>query len=524
MEVIWVGMAYLLGLGASTLRLPPLVGYLGAGLALSAFGLTGGELLHEIGHLGVLFLLFTVGLHLRFRNVLRPEVLGAGGIHLLLSVVLFGAVGLLMGFAPVTALIAAVVLGFSSTVLAAKSLEARDELSAYHGRVAIGILILQDLVAIGVLAVTGGGVPSPWALGLLAVPLLRPVLLRLLARSEQEELMLLFGLLLALGGGALFEAVGMSSELGALVAGALLAGTARADELAEKLWGLKEAFLVGFFLEVGLAGMPTADGLLLGALLLALLPVKAVLFFGLLVAFRLRARTAFMAATSLTSYSEFMLIAGAAAATSGLLPESLIVVFALVVAVSYALGAPLGRAANALWARYDHGLVRFERDVKHPDFQPRSLGGAHYLVVGMGQAGTAAYEYLAEHGEQPVGLDSDPGRIAAHRKAGRRVLFGDAQDAELWEALALDGLEAVMLALPSTEAKVRATRLLRQEGFTGPISALTVREAEHDALVAAGASSVCLPITQAGRELAAASLAERSNTDGASVTLAVEPS
>ena len=130
-----------------------------------------------------------------------------------------------------TSLIVGIALGFSSTILTAKSLEARNEINAYHGRVAIGILIVQDIVAIGLLAVSGGGQPSPLAIGLIALVLLRPILIRLLIWSGTEELMLVYGLLLALGVGFIFEQVGLDSKLGALVAGVLLSGHPLADEL-----------------------------------------------------------------------------------------------------------------------------------------------------------------------------------------------------------------------------------------------------------------------------------------------------
>ena len=113
------------------------------------------DLLHELGHIGVLLLLFTIGLHLRLRNVIRTEVLGVGVAQLAISAVLFTAVGLAFGLDLSAAIIIAAALGFSSTVLAAKTLESRSELEAYHGRIAIGILILQDIVAIILLAFSG---------------------------------------------------------------------------------------------------------------------------------------------------------------------------------------------------------------------------------------------------------------------------------------------------------------------------------------------------------------------------------
>ncbi len=227
MEAIWLIVAYLLGLVASSLKLPPLVGYLGGRLALYGLGTAGTELLHEVGHVGVLLLLFTVGLHLRLRGILRLEIFGAGIAQLAVSLVLFATVGLALGLDLVAAAIIAIVLGFSSTVLAAKTLEGRSELDSYHDRTAIGILILQDLVAIVILAFSGLESPSPWVALLLLLPLARPLLLRLLVASEHNELLLLYGLLLALGGGGLFGLLGVSSELGALATGRCLRATAR---------------------------------------------------------------------------------------------------------------------------------------------------------------------------------------------------------------------------------------------------------------------------------------------------------
>ena len=146
---------------------------------------------------------------------------------------------------PAAALIA-VGLSFSSTVLTAKSLDARGELDSYHGRLAIGILVLQDVVAVLLLAVAGNGSPSWWALALLALPLLRPLLLRLLYAVGHEELLLIYGLLLALGAGWLFELVGLDSKLGALVAGMLLAGDPRRMSSTINCGLLKKFFWWGF--------------------------------------------------------------------------------------------------------------------------------------------------------------------------------------------------------------------------------------------------------------------------------------
>ncbi len=256
MELAWVGAAYGLGLLASRFGLPPLVGYLGAGFALWGFGYQDSRLLGEIADVGVLLLLFTVDLRLRFASLVRREVLGVGGIHLMLFALLLGLITLLLGMSTDAALFVGVGLAFSSTVLAVKLLDDRRELSTFHGRVAVGILVLQDLVAVGLLAYAGVKNPTPWALLLLALPLLRPVVGWILEKSGHDELLLLYGLGLALGGASLAQSLGVSPELGALLMGAALAGHPQTSELSRTLWGLKEAFLVAFFLDIGLMAYP----------------------------------------------------------------------------------------------------------------------------------------------------------------------------------------------------------------------------------------------------------------------------
>lgn len=520
MEILWLIAAYILGMAVSKIRIPPLVGFLLAGVLLSIWGYETTDALHEIGHLGVLLLLFTIGLHLRIKSIIRPEVLGAGGLHLLITAGIFTVISHLFGYTWIEAIIIGTLLGFSSTVLAAKALESRGELGAFHARVSIGILIVQDIVAIAILALTGGGAPSIWGLGLLALPLLRPLLIKVLIASGHDELQLIFALILAIGGGALFDVLGLSSELGALLFGSLLSGHELADELSEKLWGLKEAFLVGFFLEVGLAGLPGYDIIIFSAVILAILPIKSALYFFMLTGFGLRARNAFMVMGTLTSYSEFTLIAGVVAVSGGFIPESILTSFALIVAVSYAINAPLTENINAIWGKFEYSLLRFEREGKHPGDQVASLGSANFLVLGMGQAGSAAYDYLRDSEHKVIGMESDPAKIESNRKENRKVVYGDAQDPELWQNIDLSKIRSIMLAFPNPDAKLEATKLIRKYGFNGDIVALTMRREENEALQEAGANSVCLPVSEAGRKLAEISISDKpSHEAGLSLNL-----
>lgn len=502
MDIIWVGAAFVLGMLVSKLRLPPLVGYLIAGLALSVYGYEAGSMLEEISNLGKTFLLFTVGLHIRVKNIIAKEVYGVALTHLIITSSIFIPICLYFGYDLTAAIIISIVLGFSSTVLTAKTLERRGELGAYYGRVAIGILIIQDLVAIAIVAFTGGGIPSQWSLVLLGLPLLRPILERFITLLREDELILLFGLVLAIGGYALFDFFNLSGELGALVMGMLLATDSRADAIGKKMWGIKEAFLVGFFLEIGLIGFPEATEFWFILVALLILPLKAILFYALFMGFKLRTRTGFLSTITLTAYSEFTLIAGVVAAANGYIPETAVVTLGLITAISYSINAPLTIWEENIWKKWHEFLHRFERDVDHPEHQTISLGSAEFLIIGMGNAGRAAYDKLKKEGKPVVGMDIDPDRIERNLAAGRRVVYGDIQDTDLWSNLELDKIKSVMIAMGNESVKENATKMLRTIGFDGVIYVLTMREKEAEKMQNAGASAVSIPIKEAGERLA----------------------
>lgn len=503
LEAVWIGFAFSMGLVVRMVGLPPLVGYLAAGFVIaslsSELGLPteSGEILQHVSHLGVLLLLFTVGLKLNVRNLIKPEVIGGGLLHFVFSCVLFApAFYLLLDVSAYDAAMLAIALAFSSTVLAAKVLETKRELRAFHGRVAIGILVMQDLIALVVMSFASGTTPSPWALLLFGLPLLRPVLFRLLDESGHEDLLVLFGMLLALViGGFGFEQVGLSSELGALVFGAMLAKHPRAGELSKSLWSIKEFFLVGFFLQIGIGGLPGPDAWVFALLMTALLPLKAMLFFLLLIFFKLRARSAFLSGLSLTNYSEFGLIMASVALQEWIVP------LALTVALSFVVSAPINRFAHPLYERLARRLIPLERDIHHPDEQPVSLGDADVLIMGMGRTGTAAYEYLKDK-FRLVALDSDPARVLQHQSLDHNIFFADAEDQMFWENLDFGSVRAVVLSINEAEAKRIAAEKLRLRGFKGLIVSHSMHEDEARLIIQAGADQTYLTMSEAGVGLA----------------------
>ncbi|XOZ34177.1 cation:proton antiporter [Halomonadaceae bacterium KBTZ08] len=499
-EVVSLSFAFVFGLLVRRVGLPPLVGFLIAGFALNRYGAqlglppNAGAVLEHVSHLGVLLLLFTVGLKLKLKQLIEPAVLGTALLHFSVTVLLLAlGIHLIGGLAAEQTLLLAIALSFSSTVLAAKTLEAKRELRAFHGRIAIGILIIQDLIALAVLAFGADHSPNAYALLLVFLPLLRPVLHWLMDVAGHEELLVLMGVVLAVGaGGYGFELMGVSPELGALAMGFLLSGHPRAQELSGSLWGLKEILLIGFFLQIGMSGFPDYEALVLALIMGAVLPLKGFLFFLLLTRFRLRARNAFLGALSLSCYSEFGLIVAANVLPGWLAP------LAVTVATSFVIAAPLNRMAHGLYDRFETRLLPFERRTPHPDEQPVSLGDAEILVIGVGRTGISAMKALKERGRKVVAVDADPDKVRRLKAKGFNVVYADAEDVGFWHGVSIGNLRAAILTMPHLEGKLMAARQLRHLGFEGSIIANTFHTDEVEPLQRAGVNETYQAMASAG--------------------------
>lgn len=520
-ELQWIGIAFVLGLIARRLRQPPLLGFLAAGFLLELLGMRPDDSLRELTDVGLLLLLFAIGLKLDFRVLTSRPVLLTSTTHLGVSVGLGAALLALVraiGVEPfgeldlVGLVVLAFALAFSSTVFAVKLLEERDDTSATYGRVAVGVLIVQDIVAVVFIAATKGEWPSPWSLALLGLIPLRPLLGRALRWCGHGELLVLAGLAAALGGAALFEAVGLKADLGALAAGALLGGHDKSRELAKSLMGLKEVFLVGFFLSVGLTGLPTLEMVGAALLLLLLLPLKGVLFMALLLRTRLRSRSALLSSFTLTNFSEFGLIVAAVVTSAGWLDESWSVVLAIAVGLSFVVSSLANGRAFAAYRRWRARLARLEHPTRLPQERAVDASWAHALVFGMGRIGAPAYDALREAlGDVVVGFDLDERRVARHAEEGRRVHVASATDADFWERLHIDQarVSVVLLAMSSQEDNLVAIEQLRAEGYVSTIAATARFDDEVEPLEAAGADLVFRSLADAGEAFAARALASR---------------
>lgn len=503
MSPIVLGTALVFGLVARRIGLPPLVGFLLAGFALNAAGFETSEALAAVADMGITLLLFGIGLKLDVKRLLRPEIWAVASAHMLaivlgigifLYLVALAGVSLFAGLEMPVALLLAFALSFSSTVFAVKVLEEKGEEAALHGVVAIGILIVQDLLAVVFLAVSAGKVPTPLGVGIVvALIALKRVFVRVMQRCGHGELLVLFGVVVAIGGAQAFDQVGIKGDLGALFLGVLLASGSNAKELSKSLLGFKDLFLIGFFLTIGLSGLPSPELLGIALALTLLVPFKVVLFFALMTRFRLRARTSVMASFSLANYSEFGLIIGGVAVANGWLDNDWLLVLALAMSLSYVAASPLNFYAGEIFERFSDALRRHEGKDFVPEESTASPGDVVAVVLGMGRLGVGAYAALcARYADRVVGVDSCPETVQELEGRGLNVVQGDAADAGFWRGVDEEGaVKLVLLTTPKHDTNLRAARQIagmRHKDLL--VGAATRYEDEADELRRAGVHEV----------------------------------
>lgn len=513
-DPLWLALAFVCGFIIHLFGLPPLIGFLLAGFALHTLGVESSSFLLSIADIGITLLLFTIGLKLKLKSLTKPEVWGVSSIHMASMTFIFTLTLLALAylkvplFADITTLEAVLIgfaLSFSSTVFAIKILETLGGYESHHGRTSIGVLIVQDLAAVIFIAISADKIPSIWSFALLLLIPARHLLQKALDYTGHGELLVLYGVVLALGGADIFEIVGMKEDLGALVFGMLLAGHPKADELSKSLMGFKDVFLVGFFLSIGMTATPGWYELIAAFIIIILLPLKTALYFGLFSLFKLRARPAWQSSLNLANYSEFGLIVGAIAASSGLLPTEWLAVFAIALAISFTLSAPLATNGDGMYRRWKETIKYFERRSRVEGDDDLKAENIEVVVVGMGRLGIPAYDALSKQFPGKVlGIDLDDQNLQSHEELGRFIVIADAANPDLWSrAPGLpQRLQWAVLCLPNHQANIAAAKLLHEFDVKCHIAATTKFPDEEEELREYGVEYVFNIYTEAGKGFA----------------------
>jgi Kef-type K+ transport system membrane component KefB len=426
-------------LGARVLRVPNIVAYIVAGLLLGpTFGvLKVSHTIELISEFGIILLLFLVGLELSLDKIkeVGTTAFAAGGVQMAGTALAGGILASLFGYPIVEAAVIAVAVTFSSTVVAVKLLEQQDDLDATYGQVAVGVLLVQDLVVVMVLTFVAG-LEGPgelawadvaWGLGqafggmallggliVVATRYVLPSAVQWISAAPEGLFIwsLFWCFLVVLGA----ETMHLSPELGAFLAGIALAQLPQCQQLRHRVHPLVNFFIIVFFVSLGLQmelGAALEQWPVALALTALVMTIKPLLFFSVLPRLGHSEETSFQTGLTLAQISEFSLIFGALALSAGLIDEALLSVITLVGLLTFSLSAFLILFSDRLYAvlRPYQPLAWFGAKQETPAAPAEPLRD-HVVVVGMNTLGRYLVDRLGEAGETVVAVDTDPEKLA----------------------------------------------------------------------------------------------------------------
>lgn len=255
-----------------------------------------------------------------------------------------------------------------------------------------------------------------------------------------------------------------------------------------------------FFLNIGLSETPTINGLLMAFVLLLLLPLKGILYYGVFHLCRYRVRTSMLATLTLFNYSEFGLIVGGVAYKMGLLPGTFLVAIAIAVSFSFLLAAPLNSMSHKLYTEASKWLKEFEPEKLNAGDKLIDLGQSKVLILGMGRIGTGAYDELqARYGKQIIGVETREESAEQQRKEGRNVIQGDATDPDFWaRVISKKRIKLILLAMPHSQANVYALEQIKARDFKGKIAAIAQYNDDEELLYEQGIDAAFNIYSEAG--------------------------
>lgn len=517
MDFIWILFAFGCGMAAKSCSLPPSIGYLFAGFLLHFLGFQADESIYTLANLGITLMLFTIGLKLNIKDLIKTEVwlgtLSHSIIWLLVGVLLLKllAVAAISYFADLSFYTISLIifaLSFSSTVCVVKLMEDHGEMRTRHGKLAIGVLVIQDIIAVIFLVAATGKLPSWWALLLLSAVVIKPLINKVIDQVGHGELIPLTGFFLAFGAYELFELVNIKGDLGALLVGMYLASHSKASEINKSLMGFKDLFLIGFFLSIGFTALPTWEMLAMAGLLTLLIPVKFCLFFFLFTKLNLRGRTSYLSALALSNFSEFGLIIAALSTRNEWLSTDWLVILSLAVSLSFIITNITYNFAHQFFTEHKSFINKYESKDKLSEDTFIQPCDAPIVVIGMGRVGMGAYKALnSQVLGQVWGLDADQEKIAWLNKNNIQAFCGDAENIDFWENINIEKLELILLALPKVQDIKSITQQLRHANYQGKIAAIARFDDERQKIETYGVDKVFNFYNEAGVGFADESLA-----------------
>ena len=525
-------MAAVIGFIGIILRQPLIVSFIAVGLIAGPSAL---DVVHSdaqidlLSELGIAVLLFLVGIKLDVKLIRSLGVVSLlTGLGQVAFTSIFGfLIGLALGLDALTSLYVAVALTFSSTIIIVKLLSDKREIDSLHGQIALGFLIVQDLVvvlAMIVLSAIGIGAGGGHGNGNILLVLLAGVALvafvalfvRYVATPMTEklarapELLVIFAIAQAALFAAIGDFVGLGKEVGGLLAGISLASTPYRETIAARLAPLRDFLLLFFFIALGatldlsLLGSHVTGAIVFSAFVLIGNPLIVLVIMG---AIGYRKRTGFLAGLTVAQISEFSLIFIAMGVTLGHVEDEALGLVTMVGLVTIAVSTYMITYSHQLYAVFEPFLGIFERkgtpseptDTTHSQKDPYKI-----VIFGLGRFGTAIGMRLHKRDIKVLGVDFNPVAVRRWRMLGMEGEYGDASDPEFIGHLPLAGAQWIVATIPMhikgvsyEDTQATLLQVCRSAGFTGKIVVTSHHGADTEALLTSGADIVLEPFQDA---------------------------
>ena len=528
-------VAAVIGFIGTRLKQPLVVSFIAVGILVgpSALGWVDGHepMMELLAEIGIALLLFVVGLKLDLHLIrtMGPVALVTGLGQVALTALVGFLIALAAGLEPVAALYVAVALTFSSTIIVVKLLSDKKEIDALHGRIAIGILIVQDIcVILTMILITSLTAADGEAhigyevarvvltgIGVLAVLalLMRYVLPRLLdVLARTPELLVLFSIALAVSMATGGDMLGFSKEVGAFLAGIAIASTPYREAVASRLTALRDFLLLFFFISLGaqldLATIGDQIGLalLFSAFVLLVKPLIILAIMGIM---GYRKRTGTLTGLTLAQISEFSLILGSLGLSVGHIDQEAMALITLVGLITIGVSTYLIFYARPIYERLAPLLEVFERSTPYAEIALDSQPGQHYeadvVIFGLGRYGHQLAKNFEARGWRVLGIDFDPVVVAEWRDAGNMAHYGDASDPEFPRSLPLGDVRWIISTTPDRDVGGTLINALRAAGYQGRLAVTVHTRMDADYLRRKGADRVLMPFVDAA-EMAVAEI------------------
>ncbi len=501
------------------LKLPPIIGFLLAGLVIGPYGLGLIKSLHEVeilAEIGVILLLFAIGMEFSLKDLFQSKraVLIGGGLQVVLTIVLILSIALEIDFSFNRAIFLGFLIALSSTAIVLRTLQDRNEIYSAHGRVILSILIFQDIIIVPMLIfapiLSGGsgnllssifilavkGIAIIIAVVLLARHLI-PRILYQIARTRSRELFLLSTALICIAVAWSTKELGLSLSLGAFLAGLIISESEYSYQALEGILPFKIVFTSFFFVSIGmLLNLPQFFSnipVILGSVA-AVMIIKAVLVTGVALLLGMSSRSAIIVGLALSQVGEFSFILSKAGITYNLLDSNIYQLFLAVAILTMAItpfiinGAPRIADMAAGWP-----LLRLFRRGSYRylvDDSKVSVLNDHLVIIGFGINGKNIAR-AARLADIPYAIiEMNPDTVRAMREAGEPIIYGDATGHEALKQAVIDRARIAVIAISDPIGTRRAAQLIHESNPNVYIIVRTRFVSEVQVLYDLGASEV----------------------------------